>query len=343
MYTFTKIYMEVPEVNIPRPPASARSPKSPRGKGKPRRTPRPKSTRTQFELTLIRMKYSSNNNSDFGKDAPKITIGMSRPNPKISVFNPGPGSYDPPRQPISHRLQTRFPKAEIKKDNTTLTSKIDYIEHRLFPQARSASIGERTKHDLFAVYDTPPPNYMPKREVDRTHKIQGRHQPRKIEQSPGPGEYDPNDDFKYCPHFTRLVRATHNRTKWMISEDHPSPTEYSPNGNVVLPKEPQFTIGKKSRRRRRNNPRNKSCIIGLDVFHVRIGPPFDVDDALEYVRSHPDLKYVLHDVIEEIMELKPAAPLGYIRDYFLVEKERMEKEMSEIDPIDCYKALYRKY
>ena len=330
---------ETLEVNVPHPPNSARRPKkSPRKKFK--RSPRTQSARSQFELTMLRMQHSMTK-SDFGRDAPKITIGMSRPKEKRTVFNPGPGTYDPPRQPISHKLAPRFPIAGQKKEKPSLTYKIDYINARMFPEVRSARIHEKIKHDFYSIIDTPAPEYIPKNEFNYSlkHKIQSRPRAKEIDLSPGPGHYDPNDDFKYCPHYHQLVQSTYNRTKWMIMESHASPADYSPDCTSILPREPSYTIGKKSRRRhkfsmtekggrtKRNHNQNRSTIIGVDIFHVRIGPPFDVNDALEYIRSHPEVKTVLHDVVQEILDFKPPSPVSYIRDYFLEEKERLIKEI----------------
>ena len=39
------------------------------------------------------------------------------------------------------------------------------------------------------------------------------------------------------------------------------------------------------------------------------------NEIMEYVWTHKEPKTVLHDIITQIMETKPAAPIGHIRDF----------------------------
>ena len=270
--------------------------------------------------------------SNFGKDAPKITIGTSRREPLPSVFSPGPGTYDPPRQPLSHRLEHVFPRSREEKNATTLTSHIDYINQPQFPERRSIKIGQRDRHEFFFLNDTPGPSYMPPNKPSgRVPKIGLRFRSRSVEQGPGPGTYDPNDSFMYSTRVTQLATGAGKRTAWMVGDKNPGPGQYSPVA-VGKPREPAYTIGGRSRPNRRRDKKGnvKAVQLGIDVFLVSIKDPnLSEDEIMDYVRSHTELKSVFHEVMEEILEKKPEAPLGYMRDYFRQLRREMYGEEEE--------------
>lgn len=260
--------------------------------------------------------------SNFGKDAPKITIGCSRHDPPPTIFSPGPGAYDPPRQPLNHRLDHIFPRATFTKNAETLTSQIDYINDCRFPEDRLIKIGKRDNHDFFPINNTPGPGaYDPVNQSEsRKPKIGLRTSPREIEESPGPGEYNPNHSFRYSSRTTALVVGAEKRGNWMLQDRNPGPGQYSPDGLTVKPREPAFTIGRRSRRNRRREKKGTvdPINVGIDMFVVQIrDPSMNEGEVMEYIRSHKELKTILHDVIDEIMYHKPVAPVGYIRDYFI--------------------------
>ncbi|OHS93316.1 hypothetical protein TRFO_11950 [Tritrichomonas foetus] len=335
----------IPPINIPSQPRNAVTrPNTVRNASTRRRhqSARAQTQRSAYQKALIQAKLYAGCN--FGKDAKKITIGMSRPEPKQSIFMPGPGAYDPPRQPLSHRFRTAISNYYPEKDFSTLTSEIDYRSERQFPETRPMTVGTRPNRALWDVINSPPPNYINKRPFADvpSHKIQSRHGVAKIEPFPGPGTYDPTPVNEFV-HTTHLVMGNERRGHWMVNENNPSPADYSPEKKNILVKEPGFTIGSKSRRnkRRERNQSPKKATIGIDVFLVKIDPSINEAEAREYVKSHPDLKYVLHEVIEEILEKKPAAPVGYMRDYFIEKKKEMgiaDPEPEE-DPLEYYKSL----
>lgn len=317
--------------------ADAKSPKSARGHANTTRPAGKTNTRSQSarlpKTGRLTGRQAIMMSSNFGKDAPKITIGCSRHDPPPSIFSPGPGAYDPPRQPINHKLDHIFPRATFVKNAATITSNIDYINDSRFPEDRLIKIGKRDNHDFFPVNDTPGPGtYTPvSNDEGRTAKIGLRRTEREIEESPGPGEYNPNHEFRYSSRSTALVVGAEKRGNWMFQDRNPGPGQYSPDGLTVKPREPAFTIGRKSRRNRRREKKGiiPAINVGIDMFVVQIrDPTMNEADVMEYIRSHKELKTILHDVIDEIMYHKPMAPVGYIRDYFI----QMKKDLGWEQP-----------
>lgn len=275
--------------------------------------------------------------SNFGKDAPKITIGTSRRESLPSVFSPGPGTYDPPRQPLSHRLDHIFPRSREEKNATTLTSHIDYINQPQFPERRSIKIGKRDGHDFFFLNDSPGPSYLPENKpTGRVPKIGLRFRSRSVESGPGPGTYDPNDSFMYSTRVTQLASGAGKRTAWMVGDKNPGPGAYNPETTLAKPREPSFTIGGRSRPNRRRDKKMgnvKPVQLGIDVFLITIkDPKMSEAEIMDYVRSHGELKSVLHEVMAEILEEKPEAPVGYMRDYFRRMRIEMYGEEEEAPP-----------
>lgn len=364
---------DVPPISIPQaepeePDGQAATLRNPRNSRprmmskKPRaQSARPSAQQSAYQKALIQARLYAG--CTFGKDAKKITIGCSRPNARPGQAIPGPGAYNPPSQPISHRLRTGISNYLPSTDYTTLTSHIDYRSKSIFPeQAHTPRVGERDNYrDWWILNHNPASFYVEKQNFagGRTHMIQSRHSDPKKDALPGPGQYDALKSFKMVndlTHSTHLVMGNERRGHWMVREYNPSPADYSPNSKSILVREPSYTIGSRSRpnkrremaRKRNNSPNsgqsNKNGpMIGIDVFIVRLDPSMDENEARDYVRSHPDLKTVLHDVIEEILETKPAAPVGFMRDYFINLKKEMgiEDPEPQEDPLDYYRNMIK--
>ena len=317
---------------------------------------RPSPQQSAYQKALIQARLYAGCN--FGKDAKKITIGCSRRDARPAQAIPGPGAYNPPAQPLSHRLRTGISNYLPETNYQTLTSEIDFRQKRIFPESlHTPRVGERDHYrDWWILNHNPASFYVEKSNFagGRTHMIQGRHGEAKKDTNPGPGSYNALESFKMVSDFTRsthLLMGNERRGHWMVSEKNPSPADYSPNKNNVLVHEPSYTIGSRSRpnkrremsRKRNGSPSsNAKCpMIGIDVFVVRLDPSIDENEARDYIRSHPDLKTVLHEVIEEILDVKPIAPVGFMRDYFIELKKEMgiEDPEPQEDPLDYYRNL----
>lgn len=325
--------------------------------GRRAQSARPSPQRSAYQKALIQARLYAGCN--FGKDAKKITIGCSRRDPRPSQAIPGPGAYNPPAQPLSHRLRTGISNYLPEKNFATLTSELDFRQERIFPESvHSIRVGERDNYrDWWILNHNPASFYVEKSNVagGRTHMIQSRHGEAKKDTTPGPGSYEALKSFKMVNDFTKsthLVMGNERRGHWMVREHNPSPADYSPNKNNILVHEPSYTIGNRSRpnkRREMSRKRNglptqsnrPQAMIGIDVFVIKLDPSIDENEARDYVRSHPDLKTVLHEVIEEILDTKPDAPVGFMRDYFIELKKEMgiEDPEPQEDPLDYYRNL----
>lgn len=311
--------MAVPEIPITAPelrqrPATSRT---------PRRRSRQESRLNTFRQRTRHVGYSI---YDFGKDAPKITIGCSRQEPPAPPKMPGPGAYNP--KEVDRTIKRTFPRSK-SVDHIGVTAKIDFINYREYPNLKQRTIGKRDGHPFFNINDSPAPNFVPNYVPSRTHKIQTRKRERAIEDSPGPGEYDPSYGFLYEPipiHF----KHEKDRSGWLIDQKkNPGPGIYSPDGNVVKPHEPAYTIGgrsRSSRRKSRRGGRPKPNVIGIDVFVIKLDSTFDMDEVKRYIVTHPQLYSIVHEFMELVTRDKPYAPVGFIRDYFIEQKERMKKK-----------------
>lgn len=107
----------------------------------------------------------------------------------------------------------------------------------------------------------------------------------------------------------------------------PGPSDYSPVHSIVNKKEPEWTIGNKSRKsKKRKNPNPpKSRFVGISMFVIALGLDADVETEKKYIDEHPDIRTMIEDVMEIILSNKPEEPLLMMKDYF----EQMKNEMND--------------
>ena len=278
--------------------------------------------RSQSSAAFIRYKaeYGKPSIGTFGSDAPMFTISSSRRN-KVSRFQtPGPGAYNPPIEPQENlKIKRRIPIAQRDVDKGSLTMNIDFIDKAIFPNKEiGKTIGTKSGGTFYMINDSPGPSYVPKSTLStRGHKITSRTGKRNDNDNPGPGKYSPtNPAMPKAPSYT--CQGPKDRSKWLVTENNPSPSEYSPKMNNVLRKQPQWTIGEKSRRTKtRQNPNPpKSRFIAIDYFVIPLGLDADIEADKKYIDEHPAIREMIRDVMEIIMEFKPDDPLDYMRQYF---------------------------
>ena len=226
----------------------------------------------------------------------------------------------------------------------TLTSDIDFMSAPGPELRQYCKIGKLDTRDLFGKSETPGPNYVPPSTLTgRSAWIGLRRAPHDPGDMPGPGEYEQDDRAIYCSRSVTITSFKRPRSSWMETEVVPGPGSYSPNVSAACPREPAFTFGKKSRRNRRRDKKmtGKRIQIGIDRFLVTIqDPELDEASVLEYVRSHRELKTVLKEVMQRIMEEKPPAPLGYMRDYFNAMKPQPAPEEEEKEELPALRHQY---
>lgn len=304
-------------MNHSRPKTEQNISKSQKNSGKFSKTaPRPMSI-----LTYKRPKTDllSNTLSNFGKDAPKIAIGCSRPVPVFPPANPGPGAYSPMEPGISRKIYHKISKTE-EKPRKQPTSDIDFINYRVFPEIKPTTISPTVHQDFYDVDESiPGPEYLPPdTSLTKTHKILPRREIKAPnEKVPGPGFYDPIYEQPKRFFFTSWAFRP---PELPPKPQTPGPGEYNPRDDAMLSVMPRWSIGKKSRlrKRRKNDPPEvpKGMMIGIDQFLVQIDPSLDENESLRYIAAHPEMKEIVREFMAEVIDQKPEDPLKFIYDYF---------------------------
>ncbi|OHS94727.1 hypothetical protein TRFO_39076 [Tritrichomonas foetus] len=274
---------------------------------------------TSSSLSVRRIDYYTPSISSFGKEAPKYTIPSSRRDLKPLMNNPGPGAYNPPIEPqMNLKMKSRFPMAQKAVEEPNLTMNIEFINRPVFPNNRASTIGSRTEQPFFYINDSPGPSYVPQSTLSvQAHKITNRINLTKIEDVPGPGKYEPkNPGVNKAPAYS--VQGPKKRDEWMTIQKNPAPTDYSPKVKVTMKKEPQWTIGKKSRRsKRRKNPNPpKSRFIALENFVIPLGIEADAEEEKKYIDEHPAVRKIVQEIMELVRKERPDQPLDLIRKHF---------------------------
>ena len=261
----------------------------------------------------------------FGKDSPYITIGSSRSDPPDPDKVPGPGSYNP-RDGNSRRLQPEIRSSRKEQNVATLTSNIDYIDSRSFPETRQMRIGEKTNFDVFGIIDTPGPDYVPSSEVDmrRSHMIASRHIPKPPDVTPGPGAYTP----KPLRRPPQIVLGPRPRYDWMGGEDTPGPGHYDPKES--LDRTIGATLSGHAGRGRAHSAMafGGGDLLAIDQVIVRLSKIGEPEECRRYAAKHPELKEIVRSIFDMVLDRKPQNPLAMIRE----EYERIKEEYYEVVP-----------
>ena len=263
--------------------------------------------------------------SNFGKDAPHISIGCSRPTPPLPEETPGPGSYTPLDNENTGKIFIKIPKA-VDKPPKPITADVDFINYRSFPELHPQTFSKSAHRDFFE-FDPqiPGPDYAPPSTLnDRGHLIEPI---RKIkphnEGVPGPGYYSPKyEDLRAWFYYSTTKRDF----TFIQKNSNPGPGAYNPNYDIEHPSEPKSRlIGKKSRLRKHRKcdppvkPRGK--LIGVSQFLIELEPQMNESETLKYIANHPDLKGVITEMMDQLIFTRPDDPLQFVRDYFTMLKE----------------------
>ena len=266
-------------------------------------------------------------NSTFGKDAPKISIGCPRPKPIITNNLPGPGAYNPLNTEHTRKIYHKISKS-VDVPRKKITSDIDFINYRMFPQYSPQTI-PKTCHSDYYDYDSsiPGPQYNPRPiYTSYTHKILDRRPERSAsEDVPGPGYYSPKyDDYRGYFYTSNAKRST----DIIPTDDSPGPGAYNPNFNAEIEGMPKWSFGKKARNRirKKHEPPEvpKGKLIGVAQFLIPLEPTMDEDEVLKFIGNHPDLKKVITEMMDEVLKYKPDYPLEFIHNHYAAMK--MQKE-----------------
>lgn len=311
--------------------------------------------------------------STFGEDAPHFTIPSSRRDSasfqEQSQF-PGPGAYDifNNTKPISSRIAptAQFRSASLDKgiasafnNDETLTSNIDFIDNRQFPQSKPVYIGVRTKHDFYDIIDSPGPSYVPPLPDTRIHHrilSSGRDynsESAKANTDPiGPGAYNVKYTLLTKREPSYNIGDSSSRGNWMTaSESSVGPGSYNPV--VTTKKEPQWSIGKKSRPsgnsryefidydekiKRKASKNVPKDLIAVDQLIIHLEILKDPKGARSYIVNHPQLRNIVHQILELVLAEKPDNPVAFIENYFKDIDDKEYRGMYQASKQDIPKA-----
>jgi hypothetical protein len=251
----------------------------------------------------------------FGKDAPHITIGQTHRGSRLPPSTPGPGSYDPPIDPLqTSRLKHRFPTA-FNYDGSPEPS-IDYTDTHAFPALLPRYIGARLDRPFFDVIEAPGPTYFPPSTLSQhSHVITSRTRIPGGADSPSPCAYSPKYAGRPSPPVFSLS-GPRERAAWLVAGRNPAPTDYAPDAARVRAQPPKWTIGSRSRlsRRRRAAVKGRSLAVGRIL--VTIDPALDIDECSRYIERHPRLRQLIDMLMDEILDRKPENPLEMMQTFF---------------------------
>lgn len=274
----------------------------------------------------------------FGKDAPKIAIGMSRPEEKVNINYPGPGEYDVPTFLDTPGLGIRIPRCEKYCMPENLTANIDFTNPRIFPEIRKKSISNTERQPFHGMPQSPGPNFLPPSTLDKhAHLICSGSYTQKStsDDTPGPGTYEPNKvSLESSPLYS--FSGPSRRDDWIFALDKtPGPGRYENNKLKLTKSVPVWTFGEKSRKR--NNKPVKHLVI--HPFIVKIDNGVDFHLASKYLDKHK-IKDFINEIYENVIRDKPENPLLYIAEKYWNEKVEYDlKHPKEEDPFDVYKLI----
>lgn len=266
-------------------------------------------------------------NGNFGKDAPKFTIPSSRRDNTPPIPLPGPGAYNVPDNLDYRKIKPVFPTSRPQTVAVSPTANAEIPDIRTFPETKPVTIGTRDKFTYYDVIDTPGPNYAPSSDLDRkTHRILSRNDnERVIEETKnlGPGAYNVTNPSLPRPPAFNFAGPKH-RDDWMIDKQGiPGPGSYVFNPNSLLTREPNWSIGRKSRLNRRDRhstPPQPKDLIAVDQCYVNLALLPNPKAARQYIMVHPEIRQVVHQLLEIVLDEKPEDPIQFLHDIFNQER-----------------------
>jgi hypothetical protein len=99
----------------------------------------------------------------------------------------------------------------------------------------------------------------------------------------------------------------------------PGPGSYNTTLKEGMAKVPVWTIGKKSRKRMEEgdgDPGKPRDLLAVDSFIVDLQLLPNPLGARQYMAKHPELRVIVHDMIELVCRQRAEDPVGVIEDYW---------------------------
>lgn len=237
--------------------------------------------------------------STLSSQAHKITSRTKIITSKMN--NPGPGKYNPdPGLNVNFPKQPAYSCQGPKRRDDWIIKSIDYnvTDERTNRRLRSKSAQRQARQALSRTAPTPDKNNLF-------------------------NLFNPENYNSFETDFEFYSRTGGVDNINIPNCTGPGPSDYSPQHMVVTRKNPQWTIGKKSRKsKKRKNPNPpKSRFIGIDMFVIPLGLDSDVEADRRYIDEHPAIREMVHEVMEAILYNKPQEPLLMVKEYFMQLKQ----------------------
>jgi hypothetical protein len=257
----------------------------------------------------------------FGQEAPYFTISGAHAEIWHPLDTPSPDAYSlpPASTPRSHVIQGGPPTWPPHP-----TANVDLFDERVFQWRQPLTTDPKPRPVAPPRQDALGPNFLPATALSpRVIRIRSFFPPLRFQTvTPGPGTYAVNDGHTGLRY---TIGVSQPRDQWLYRDIaySPHPWHYSPVAAPCSPREPSWTIGSKSRRRRQwgkrvEVPKQRTIVVG--PVSVRVNEE-DYEYALRMIQDDIELKKMFTMVIDLVLDEKPVAPLAVVRSVFRKLKE----------------------
>jgi hypothetical protein len=262
----------------------------------------------------------------FGTEGPRFTISGTRREGNPPLATRGPAHYYV-RNPM-HAVVPRRIGASLREeaDNSTLTSGVDFYVNPTFAEGRQTTIG-RLRKLASATGQTvsPGPSYVPPTSLDlrHSHTIVGRHDLSRPDDGPPPGTYSPR-----LPYLTRAPSYTAtgpvHGADWLAGGADATPGP----GECTRAECTTRRIGVTLAGHARNSKpvaRPEFEPTGANLV-VRLRKGDDREEARRYILTHNDLRKLIIQLIDVVLDEKPDNPVEFLRNRYKEMKEAIEAQ-----------------
>jgi hypothetical protein len=259
----------------------------------------------------------------FGRHAPRFTIASGHTEIWHPLDTPSPDAYTLPdaSTPRVHGIQGG-PSAWPRHP----TADVDLFDERVFQWRRPITTDPRPGSPAPVVRDGLGPDFNPPTALTpRSIRIKSYFPPLRCQTvTPGPAAYNVNDGHRSITYSIRIPKP---RDEWLY-RDLPysqQPWRYSPDTSPCTPRDPAWTIGGRSRRRRPLGksvglPKQKTIVVGCVCVNVNED---DYEYAVRHIQDDIELKKMFMSAIGVILARKPLTPLGVLRESFIAFRRAM--------------------
>jgi hypothetical protein len=261
----------------------------------------------------------------FGENAPYFTISGHHAEIWHPLDTPSPDAYSlpPASTPRTHGIQGGRPPQWPAHP----TGNVDLFDERVFQWKQPITTDPKPCAIAPPRRDALGPDFLPGTTLSpRVIRIKSYFPPLRFQTvTPGPGTYAVNDSYKGIRYSIGVPQP---RDEWLYRgiAYSPHPWHYSPVTAPCSPREPSWTIGNKSRRRRQygkrvEQPKQRMIVVG--PVSVKVNEE-DYEYAVRMIQDDIELKKMFTAVIELVLNAKPIAPLALVRSAFRKMNEAQE-------------------